>query len=384
MEKFNLEIPTKIFFGVDVLSEAFKASKNIIKGKLMLITGKSSMRKLGYIDKIEKSLKENNDISEIVVFEGISPNPRVSEINDAINIGIKNGINVVIGLGGGSAIDAAKAIAVGIGAKENIDEYVLSQKNPGEETLPIVAIPTTAGTGSELSKGSIISFPEKNIKTGIRGENIYPKIAIVDPVFTYNVPKRITSETGFDVFTHAAETYLSKKANIFTEMLSIEVMKTVSKYLPLLIEDLNNKEAREKMSYASMLMGINLGNASTCLPHRLQYPIGAKTDSSHSAGLASIYKSWVYHSYEYSSDKYNLIGTIISGKKCNNKHEVLNSLKEFLDKVCMNIYLSDLGILESDLQELCNNVSGSIESDHASCDENIIEKIYKSAYYNEI
>lgn len=383
MEKFTLEIPTKIFFGADVLSEALRTSKNIINGRVMLITGKSSMRKLGYIDIIEKALKENNDISKIVVFDGISPNPRISEINEAINIGIKSDINVVLGLGGGSAIDAAKAVAVGIGSKENIDEYVLNGKVPSKKTLPIIAIPTTAGTGSELSKGAIISYPEKNIKTGIRGENIYPTVAIVDPIFTYNIPKKITCETGFDVFAHATETYLSKKANIFTEMLSIEVLKIVSEYLPLLVNDLTNKEAREKMSYASMLMGVNLGNASTCLPHRLQYPIGAKTDSSHSAGLASIYKSWVYHSYEYSSDKFNLIGTIISGKKCYNKLDVLNSLKEFTDKIYMNIHLSDLGILDSDVQELCGNVTGSIESDPASCDVNIIEKIYKKAYENK-
>lgn len=382
MEKLNLAIPTRIFFGEEVLEDALKESKDILKGIAMIITGKSAMRCLGYIDIIEKALKEDNDINEIIVFEGISPNPKVSEINDAIRIGIKNSVNVVLGLGGGSAIDAAKAVAVGIGTKENIDEYVLNGKIPSEKTLPIVAIPSTAGTGSELSKGAIISFPENNIKMGIRGENIYPTVAIVDPRFTYALPKKITCETGFDVFTHATETYISKKANVFTEMLSIEALRILSEYLPMLANDLDNKEARARMSYASMLMGINLGNASTCLPHRLQYPIGAKTDTSHSAGLASIYKAWIYHSYEYSAEKFNKIGTIIGGSACSNRADVINSVTKFMESININIHLTDLGIGQNELDELIDNVTGSIQNDPASCDKNIIEKIYSTAYNN--
>ncbi len=382
MNTFNLSIPTKIFFGEGILDEAFKQNKDILKGILMIITGKRAMRRLGYIELIEAALKKYNDITEIIVFEGISPNPKVSEINDAIRIGLENNANVVLGLGGGSAIDAAKAAAVGIGAKENINEYVLNGKTPSKKTLPIIAIPSTAGTGSELSKGAVISFPERNIKTGIRGENIYPKVAIVDPRFTYELPKRITCETGFDVFTHATETYISKKSNAFTEMLSIEVLNILSEYLPLLTKDLNNKKAREKMSYSSMLMGINLGNASTCLPHRLQYPIGAKTDTSHSTGLASIYKSWIYHSYEYSVGKFNRIGTILSGKKCSDKVEVMNSITKFMESIDIDINLIELGIKQHELPELIDNVSGNIENDPASFDENIIEKIYLTAYNN--
>lgn len=382
MEKLNLSIPTRVFFGEEVLEDAFKESKDILKGIAMIITGKSAMRRLGYIHKLEKALKENSNFSTVIVFEGISPNPKVSEINDAIKTGIENNVSVVLGLGGGSAIDAAKAVAVGIGAKENIDEYVLNGKTPSEKTLPIVAIPSTAGTGSELSKGAIISLPEKNIKTGIRGEHIYPTVAIVDPGFTYELPKKITCETGFDVFTHATETFISKKSNLFTEMLSIEALKILSEYLPILVKSLDTKEARAKMSYASMLMGINLGNASTCLPHRLQYPIGSKTDTSHSSGLASIYKSWVYHSYEYSEQKFNQVGSILSGKECKNRKDVMDSITNFMESVDINIHLSDLGIKQDDLGELADNVTGSIESDPASIDKTIIQKIYSTAYIN--
>ncbi len=380
MDNFNLSIPTKVFFGSGILVSALIESKEIITGNVMIVTGKQAMRKLGYIDIINNTLKEKMEVKDVIIFEGVSPNPKVSEINDAINTGIERNVNVVIGVGGGSAIDAAKAIAVGIGEKEDINEYLLKGKEPSNKTLKIVAIPSTAGTGSELSKGAIISYPEKNIKNGIRGEYIYPTIAIVDPEMTYKLPKKITCETGFDVFTHAIETYISTMSNNFSEMLSIEALNIVAEFLPRLVKDLDDKEARDKMSYASMLMGINLGNTSTCLPHRLQYPIGAKTDTSHSAGLASIYKSWLHHTYEYSTEKFNKLGEILSGNPCNSKEEAISSLEKFMKDVDVDIKIEELGLNKGDLNELVENVSGSIKNDPASCDEKIIEKIYTTAF----
>ncbi len=380
MDNFNLSIPTKIYFGSDILEKALEESKNVITGNVMIVTGKQAMQKLGYINILEKTLSKNSNVEEVVVFEGISPNPKVSEINEAIKLGIKKDINIVVGIGGGSAIDAAKAIAVGVGEKESIEEYLLNGKAPSNKTLKIIAIPSTAGTGAELSKGAILSYPEKNIKNGIRGENIYPTIAIVDPKITYKLSQKITSETGFDVFTHAIETYISTMSNPFSEMLSIEVLKIVGYYLPRLVANLEDTEARDKMSYASMLMGINLGNTSTCLPHRLQYPIGAKTDTSHSAGLACIYKSWVNNTYEYSKDKFNKLGEILSGNVCTSKEMVLESLNDFMCNVKVDIKIQDLGINENDISELVGNVSGSIKNDPGSCDDNIIEKIYKTAF----
>ena len=382
MERLILNIPTRIFFGDKILEEALVDSKDILKGIAMIVTGKSAMKRLGYINKLEEILKEKSNIKRVIVFEGISPNPKISEINNAISRGVKNNVNIVFGLGGGSVMDAAKAIAVGIGAKEKIDDYLLKGKIPNKKTLTIVAIPSTAGTGSELSKGAIISIPRRKIKIGIRGKHIFPTLAIVDPSLTYEIPKKITCETGFDVFTHAAETFISKKSSQFTRMLSIQALKILSEYLPLLVNNLDNKDARVKISYASMLMGINLGNSSTCIPHRLQYPIGAKTDTSHSSGLACIYKSWVYHTYQYSQQKFNEIGAILSSEDCSNKSDVMNSINNFIDSVEMDIRMTDLGIKESDLDELAKNVTESLENDPASVDKNIIQKIFTTAYSN--
>lgn len=382
MDKFAFEIPTKIFFGKGSLQDGLIECKNLFEGTAMIITGINSMKRLGFIEMLELAIKENINLDGVIVFSGISPNPRATEVNEAITMGIKNNVTFVVGFGGGSVIDAAKAVAVGIGANEMIDEYVLNGKPIIKKTLPILAIPTTAGSGSELSKGAIISFPDKKIKAAIRGKKLYPTIAIIDPIYTYQLSKKITCETGFDVFTHATETFISRNSNPYTEMLSLEALKIISKYLLILAENQDDKEAREKMSYASMLMGINLGNSSTCLPHRLQYPIGAKTDTSHSSGLASIYKSWVYHSYEYSEIKFNQIGTILSGVECVDRRSVINSISIFMELIGVNIQLKELGIELNHLNELADNVNGNINSDPASIDKLIVRKIYFSAYNN--
>jgi len=169
-----------------------------------------------------------------------------------------------------------------------IEPFFYGGREPGK-VLPLVAIPTTAGTGSELSKAAIITDESRKIKKGIRGAALYPKVAIVDSVFTESVPYNITMETGFDVLAHGLESYISKSASPYTEMQSEQALRIVGTYLPALAENLQDREAREKMSFASMIMGINLGHASTCLPHRMQYHLGAHTDTSHGAGLEALF-----------------------------------------------------------------------------------------------
>ena len=194
----------------------------------------------------------------------------------------------------------AKAVAAGAGTSEDIDEYFYNGRELVDHVLPVIAIPTTAGTGSELSKAAIITDDVRRIKSGIRGAGLYPKVAIVDSIFTESVPYHITMETGFDVIAHAMESYISNAASPFTRMQSEYAAAIAGKMLPRLASDMQDTEARKYMSYASMIMGINLGNASTGLPHRLQYPLGAMTDTSHGAGLSALYTAWVYYEQLYS------------------------------------------------------------------------------------
>lgn len=376
--KFGLRIPTRIYFGCGILEEALKKEARDLTGVIMIVAANSA-RKSGTLNRVVGYLRELPEIDDVVTFTEVTANPKVNEVNDGIKIAVSNHVGAVIGLGGGSAIDAAKAIAAGAGAGEPIDRYVFEGAVPGEKTLPIIAIPTTAGTGSELSKSGIISCLEKQVKTGVRGERLYPCAAIVDPELTYTVPRKITMETGFDVIAHAAESYISTASNYFTQALSEQAIMIASSSLRRLSADIEDKQAREEMSYASMIMGINLGNASTVLPHRMQYPIGALTDTGHGIGLAALYPAWAELTYEYSSNKFRRIGELLSGHSCNGREDVLKALYEFMEMTCGRPKLKSFGFRKSDAERLSSLVTGNIGLDPAGGAEMIVFRIYERA-----
>lgn len=379
MKEFVLELSTKIYFGTNIWKEALQ--KEILKfnGNVMIITTGRSLIKYGYLQELQQEIEDIIGKGKVFVYDKISQNPKLEEVKQAIMLGKEKGVICVIGFGGGSAIDAAKAVAVGVSTEESIESYLLGGKEPEEKTLPIIAIPTTAGTGTELSKGAIISSTYHKIKTGIRGKNILPKIAIVDDVFTWTVPQKITVETGFDVLAHAIESYVAVKANPFSEMVSEKAIRIVGENLPLLYEDIDNHEARHQMCYASMIVGLNLANVGTCLPHRMQYPIGAYTDTSHGAGLLALYPTWIKYEYEVNKERVNQVLTWLGYSKAESAQEAQELFNVFLNKLNVKYSLSDLGIKENMLKEMNNQVTGNLSNDILSKDSEIIEKIFKEA-----
>lgn len=379
MEAYRLTIPTRIYFGRDILQGALQAQSENIKENIMIVTTGRSLIRNGYVEELESDIRKISKVKKVIVFDTVSANPKLSEVREGVCLGIEESIQQIVGFGGGSAIDAAKAIAAGIGTRENLDKFFYEGKEPSKNVLPIIAIPTTAGTGSELSKAAILTDRERKMKKGIRGEALYPTVAIVDSRLTETVPFKTTMETGFDVLAHAVESYLSKVANPFTSMQSEYAIKIVGEYLPKLAENLRDIEAREKVSFASMLMGINLGNASTCLPHRLQYPIGAHTDTSHGAGLAALFSAWLENCYEYVPERFNIVAELLSGKVCVCKKEVREVFRKLLHTLKLPKSLEDLGITEAMIPTLVSEVTGNLANDPAGEVENIVEKIYLSA-----
>lgn len=379
MAEFILEIPTKVYFGNNITAKAIRQEDRWIQGMVMVITTGRTLTDMGYVDNLVKLLESMPKVREVVVFDHISANPRLSQVKEAVHIGKIKNVDCVVGFGGGSALDAAKAVAVGIGSDSAMESYLLDGKAPEANTLPIIAIPTTAGTGSELSKGAILTSPEHHIKTGIRGEYIFPKAAIVDPVYTWSVPKKVTMETGFDVLAHAIESFLAVKATPFSEMLSEKVINIVAENLPALYENADNRGAREAMSYASMLMGVNLANAGTCLPHRMQYAIGAATDTSHGAGLAAVYPSWIRHEYEVNSEKITWILSVLANRTVADKETACMCMKSFLEKLKLDYTLGKLGINSEDIPGIAEAVTGNIANDRLSSYGGCIAEIFKES-----
>ena len=375
MINFSLEIPVKIIFGRNIFREALKCSGTLEGSRVLLVSTGNSLKRLGYIDMIKATLDEMN--AETLIYDKISPDPDIDEVRKAVEAGKNFGAESVIGFGGGSSIDAAKAAACGIVCGKDIGFYYYSGEEP-ERSLPVTAIPTTAGTGSELSRGAIISDRALGLKKGIRGYALYPKTAIVDSFFTEHIPYKITMETGFDVFAHAVESLVSLKANSFSEMLSLEAIRLAGKNLPRLAASLSDREARAEMSYASMIMGINLANVGTALPHRMQYPAGTVSGKSHAAGLLALYPAWLEAEYRYSASKIDTAASVLAGRKCEGKNQSIPALMSFISGLGVRQNLKELGI--DDLDSLVGKVSGNMKNDPAYAEEGVIQKIYQQAF----
>lgn len=380
MKPDQIHIPTAIYFGRDIWQESLKEIDTMLNGSVMIVTTGRSLVRLGYITDLRKKLEECPKVEQVVIFDKVSANPRLSEAKEGIKTAKEHKVDVVIGFGGGSAIDLAKAIAAGAGTEVPIEEYLYGGREPEEGTLPVIAIPTTAGTGSELSKAAILTDEIKKIKAGIRGRYLFPRAAIVDSIFTESMPFHITMETGFDVIAHAMESYISKAASQYTQMQSEYALKIAGRMLPRLAADLGDTQARRQMSYVSMMMGINLGNASTGLPHRLQYPLGAYTDTSHGWGLAALYPAWIAYEFEYNCERVEHLISILIQSPVQGKQNCIHAMRQFITLLKLPASLRAANIDRRMIQDMIDTVTGNLLNDPASQEPDIVQKIYESAW----
>ncbi len=378
MINFTLDIKTKGYFGEHIVKEALSKEKTLLGMNIYIVSTGRSLERNGYISELLDYIKKIVPNGTVHIWTQVSANPDIDEIAQAINYVNGCEIDSVIGFGGGSAIDAAKAVAIGLGSKD-ITKIYQDGKEQNERKCNLFAIPTTAGTGSELSKAAIVSSRKDKTKSGIRGLGLIPNVAIVDPSYTYTVPKRITAETGFDVLAHAIESYISVKSNINSEMLSETAIRKVGENLPKLINNLDDRDARQEISFASMLMGLNLKDVGTGLPHRMQYPLGALSESSHGAGLIALYPSWIRHEYEVSRKKIERVLSILGYSSVSTAEEAKVCIEDFIKRIDARISIKELGMNDVTERDLAGMVSGNIKNDPLGEQERIIETIYKEA-----
>ena len=375
---FSYLMPTKIVFGC---GEFINSPQHIVKlgKKVLLVTGKYAMKKHGFTDKLIAGIKALG--GETAVFSGISANPLASEVNECVAQFAQWQPDVVVSLGGGSVIDGAKGIILGLSTGEEVEPYLLGKTPITHVDVPLIAIPTTAGTGSETNWGAVLTDGTSGVKTSFRHEGFFPRVSIVDPQLTLSLSSSITLETGFDIFAHAVETYISKSGvSPQIGMNSLAAITIVSKYLPQVLADGQDVIARSHMMYASMLMGFNLANSSTCLPHRLQYPIGVTTNTSHGLGLMALFGSWLEHTYEFSQEKFDRIAMSISGKPSSGKAEFMTVYRQFTHSIGHNYCLIDLSLTHQQIAYLASQVTGSLSNDPAGLMPGMVERIYDGAF----
>lgn len=299
-------MPGRVVYGRGALEKAMPLLSGM--GKKALIVTDAFMVRLGNVRLITEIL---DDLGiEFYVFDGVNSEPTDRTISSGLEFYISQGCDFLIAIGGGSPIDAMKAIGAVASNGGAINDYY--GKIIDKPTPPMVAVPTTSGTGSEATQFTIITNTQKDIKMLLKGAVLMPDLAIDDPAFTMTAPQSVTAATGLDALCHAAEAYTSRLAQPLTDEFAISAVKRIFKYLPVCYNEGHNVKAREQMSLAALEAGVAFNNASVTIIHGMSRPIGALFHVPHgisNAMLMSECFSYVYDgAYERFADMARAIG----------------------------------------------------------------------------
>ena len=291
MKCFDFHVPTHVYFGASTVLRV-KDLAPALGRKALLLTGRNSMRRSGILARVEGLLK--NGGVQVVTLDDVDPNPTDEAINRQTKIFKKEKCDFTVGLGGGSSMDSAKAVAFLAANGDDIRDFLAGGSNPGlagvKDAYPIMCITTTAGTGSETTPWWVITNTARHEKPGTGNDSTMAKIAIVDPELMVSVPPAVTRATGIDVLFHAMEAFLAKTATPFTDTLCREAMGIVVQWLGRAIENGKDIEARSQMAYANTIAGIAIGEgkSSTVAIHSLGHSIGGQTNAAHGLTMAAV------------------------------------------------------------------------------------------------
>ena len=348
---FSLHIPTKILFGC---GELRKLATEKLPGKkaLIVISSGTSMKKYGYLDKVVELLQENN--TESVVYDKILPNPIKSHVMEAASVCREQKCDFIVGLGGGSSIDSAKAIAVMACNDGDYWDYIPAGSGKGRpvtKALPVIAIPTTAGTGTEADPWSVITNEEAKEKIGFGSTLTFPVLSIIDPELMVSIPPHLTAYQGFDAFFHAAEGFLANCATPISDLYALEAIRLLYKYLPVAVKDGRNLKARAKVAWASTLAGLVEATSCCISEHSMEHAMSAfHPELPHGAGLIAISEAYFETFRNDCMKRYMKMAEIMTQQKSNRPSDFIDALVR-MQKEC-NVYqlkLSDWGVKEEEL-----------------------------------
>jgi alcohol dehydrogenase class IV len=355
MVNFDYYMPTKLLFGTQKVSLLGKITSEYGK-RALIVTGRNSTKKTGLLDRVVKILKEEG--VESFIFDEVKSNPLTTTVEKGSKFAKDNQVDVVIALGGGSAMDCAKSIAFMVINEGDVTEYIFGKKGIG--ALPIIAVTTTAGTGSEGDSLAVLTNPENNDKKSLKSPYIYPKVSIIDAELMTTLPKSIIAPTGIDVLCHAMEAYVANNSNIISEAIAIKAIEIVGKNLPKVYDNPEDIEAWSYMALANTLGGMVIDASGVALAHGLEHPVSGLLDVAHGEGLAAILIGWMEYSYKNNIEKFTNIakalGEGIEGTSTEaSARKSITAVKRLLEKLNLTKSLSELGVKEEHIEWLSKN-----------------------------
>lgn len=387
---FKVFMPTKWFFGEGAIDELAKMDMPGKHAMIIISNGKST-RANGYLDRTEKLLESSG--IKFSVFDKVEPNPLKGTIMAGGKFARENHCDFIVALGGGSVMDASKAIATMAVNDGDLWDYVAGGTGKAlpipNTPLPIVTITTTAGTGSEVDQYGVITNDVTNEKIGFGGlDSLFPKIAIIDPELMYSVPPKFTAYQGFDALFHSTECYINKFANPFSDMVASTAITNVGKYLARAVKDGKDREARSGMALANTLSGYSMVTGCCTSEHSMEHAMSAYHQNlTHGAGLIMISIEY----YRYFIDKHVCdqrfieMARMLGMTEASKPDDFITALFN-LQKACgvADLKMSEAGIKPDEFDKLAKNaretMGGLFFADPYPMSDADCAEIYKLAY----
>jgi len=377
-------VPGQIISGSGALDMAEGVLKGL--GKKALIVTDKVMIQLGNCAKVEAALK--NQGVEYAIYSVIVGEPTDTMIENGLTLYKEEGCDFLVALGGGSPIDSMKAIGSLVVNGGCISDYM--GKVIDVEVPPMVAIPTTAGTGSEATQFTIITDTKKNIKMLLKGKVLMPSLAIIDPQFTMTAPPKITAATGLDALCHAVEAYTSRKSQTLSDTFAVSAVKRIFKYLPAAFKDGSNEEARVQMSVAALEAGIAFNNASVTIIHGMSRPIGALFHVAHGLSNAMLLKECLTFALEGAYDRFaelgRTVGVAVDTDSDKEASEKFLAAVEAITKELETPTLAEFGIDKDEFFKVIDKMafdamdSGSPQNTMREVTEDDVKQIYRNLW----
>ncbi len=323
----------------------------------MLVTGSGAARRLGYLDRALEMLQQSG--VEVTVFDRVPPNPTDVVVEEGGTIARENQCNLIVAVGGGSAMDAAKGIAVAATHNFPVREFLVDgnhgdKRVPTGATLPVVCVTTTAGTSSELTPFAVITATQTKEKAAIAGDCIYPRASICDPELTLSASPAVTAATGVDVLCHSVEGYINTDAGPFTDSAAVQAIGLVGEFLPRAVADGTDLEARYSLSLANVFAGLPLSNCGASVMHALEHPVSAHYPGvPHGEGLAALMVAYCRLFHGQTPEKFARLSALLGGPP--EATAAADTVAAFLQKVGLSIGLSKFGVDRAMLPRLAED-----------------------------
>ncbi|MDW8801763.1 iron-containing alcohol dehydrogenase [Clostridium sp. A1-XYC3] len=386
---FNMYIPTRTLFGAGQLNNL---KDQVMPGKkaMIVISNGKSTRENGYLARVEEQLKIAG--VETAVFDKVEPNPLKSTVMAGAAFSKENHCDFIVALGGGSCMDASKAIAIMATNPGDLWDYVQSgtgkRKVIENKPLPIVAVTTTAGTGSETDMGAVVTNEETQEKLAIKTPELFPVLAIVDPELMKSVPPKFTAFQGWDALSHSMEGYINNKSNLMSDMYAITAIENVSRYLARAVKDGNDIEARERVAFGNNLSGIVMCVGAISSQHSLEHAMSAyHQDLPHGAGLIMLSKAYFTHFIEkhVCDERFIRMAKAMGMEDAKEPMDFITMLTKLQEECGVaDLKMSDYGIKPEEFETLARNAkdtnSGLFLVDRCELSIEDCIAIYKSSY----